>query len=155
MEIVVGAVNDAPVAGDDSFSTSEDQPLTVAAPGTLGNDSDTDGDSLTAVLVNGPSNGTLSLSANGSFTYTPNAAFNGTDSFTYKANDGALDSNVATVEIVVAPVVLVGQPVVAPVQDRSAVVGKRGSGIEAGHHHRRRRRLDDQLAVLADRLPAR
>ena len=52
---------------------------------------------LTAVLVSGPAHGTLTLNADGSFTYTPAANFNGTDSFTYKANDGAADSNVATV----------------------------------------------------------
>ena len=58
----------------------------------LGNDSDVDGDALTAVLVSGPANGTLTLNADGSFTYTPDANFNGTDSFTYKANDGTADS---------------------------------------------------------------
>ncbi|MDP2734062.1 MAG: cadherin-like domain-containing protein, partial [Hoeflea sp.] len=46
----------------------------------------------------------LVLNANGSFTYMPNANFNGSDSFTYKANDGAADSNVATVTITVIPV---------------------------------------------------
>src|SRR5207302_10155153 len=69
--------------------------------GVLGNDSDVDGDTLTAVLVSGPTKGSLTLNANGSFTYTPNANVNGTDSFTYKANDGALDSNTATVTITI------------------------------------------------------
>ena len=63
----------------------------MAAAGVLGNDADPDGDPLTAVLVSGPSHGTLTLNANGSFTYTPNANFNGTDSFTYRASDGTLD----------------------------------------------------------------
>ena len=49
------------------------------------------------MLVTGPAHGTLTLNADGSFTYTPAANYNGTDSFTYKANDGTLDSNVATV----------------------------------------------------------
>ena len=84
--------------------TDEDTPLTVAAPGVLGNDTDVDGDALTAVLVSGPANGTLTLNADGSFTYTPDANFNGTDSFTYKASDGTADSNVATVTITVTPV---------------------------------------------------
>jgi hypothetical protein len=53
--------------------------------------------------VTGPSNGTLTLNSNGSFTYTPNPSFFGTDSFTYQANDGALDSNIATVAITVTP----------------------------------------------------
>ena len=80
--------NTAPVAVGDSSSTDEDTALTVAAPGVLGNDSDVDGDALTAVLVSGPAHGTLTLNANGSFTYTPAANYNGPDSFTYKANDG-------------------------------------------------------------------
>jgi predicted outer membrane repeat protein/VCBS repeat-containing protein len=102
--ITVRPVNDAPVANDDSYSTAEDNPLTVSVPGVLANDTDTDGDALTAVLVSGPIHGTLALSGDGSFTYTPAANFNGTDSFTYKANDGQLDSYVATVTITVSPV---------------------------------------------------
>jgi hypothetical protein len=92
-------VNDAPSAADDSYSTAEDRVLTVAAPGVLGNDTDVDGDTLSAVVVDEPSNGTLTLNADGSFTYTPAANFTGTDSFTYQAGDGALDSNPATVMI--------------------------------------------------------
>jgi VCBS repeat-containing protein len=77
------------------------------APGPAGvllNDSDPNGNLLTANLVSGPSHGTLTLLPNGAFTYTPNANFNGVDSFTYKANDGTYDSNVATVTITVNPV---------------------------------------------------
>ncbi|MEK7872237.1 MAG: Ig-like domain-containing protein, partial [Chloroflexota bacterium] len=97
-------VNNPPVANNDSYSTPEDTFLNVAAPGVLTNDTDPDSDPLTAVLVAGPINGTLALNANGSFLYTPNANFNGIDSFTYKANDGAVNSNVATVSITVTPV---------------------------------------------------
>ncbi|MDH3967696.1 MAG: Ig-like domain-containing protein, partial [Rhodospirillales bacterium] len=100
--ITVTPVNDAPLAVDDSYTTIEDTPLSIAAPGVLGNDSDVDGDPLTAVLVTSTSNGGLTLNADGSFTYTPNAGFNGIDSFTYVANDGLLDSNVATVTITVS-----------------------------------------------------
>src|SRR5207253_3031103 len=79
--------------------------LTVAAPGVLGNDSDVDGDSLTAVLVSGPAHGTLTLNANGFFSYTPAADYTGPDSFTYKASDGLVLSNLATVSLnVTAPV---------------------------------------------------
>lgn len=99
--ITVGAVNDPPVAVNDARSTNEDAALSVAAPGVLINDSDPDGDALTAALVAGPSNGTLTLNANGSFTYTPDANFNGSDSFTYRANDGTENSNTATVTITV------------------------------------------------------
>ena len=61
----------------------------MAAPGVLGNDSDIDGDTLTAVLVSGPAHGTLALNSDGSFTYTPSANYNGSDAFRYKANDSA------------------------------------------------------------------
>ncbi len=97
-------INDAPVALNDSYSTSANTPLNVTGPGVLGNDTDQEGSGLTAVLVAGPANGTLSLNANGEFTYTPNTGFSGTNTFTYRANDGALDSNNATVTIVVTAV---------------------------------------------------
>ena len=73
--------------------------LNEAAPGVLGNVTDTDGDPLTAFLVGNVSHGTLVLNANGSFTYTPAAGFTGSDSFTCKANDGTADSSVFTVTI--------------------------------------------------------
>jgi VCBS repeat-containing protein len=104
VSVTVNPVNDAPVAADDDYSTDEDTPLVVPTPGVLGNDIDVDGDGLTAALVSGPSNGTLTLNAHGSFTYTPAANFNGLDSFTYLANDGAADSNSATVNITVEAV---------------------------------------------------
>src|SRR5207244_830232 len=101
--ITVNAVNDAPVTTNDAYTTNEDTALTIAAPGVLGNDTDPDaGDTRTAVLASGPANGTLTMKADGSFTYTPSLNFNGTDAFTYQAKDaaGAL-SNVATVTITV------------------------------------------------------
>ena len=93
--------NTAPTASNDSYTTSEDTPLTVAAPGVLGNDSDPDGDALTAVSVSDPSHGSVTAKSDGSFSYTPNANYNGSDSFTYKANDGTADSDTATVSITV------------------------------------------------------
>ncbi len=102
--VTVTAVNDAPVAADNAYTTSEDVALLIPATGVLANDSDVDGDAFTAVLVTGPTSGGLTLNADGSFTYTPNANFNGSDSFTYTANDGLLDSNVATVNINVTAV---------------------------------------------------
>ena len=71
--------NAAPVAVNDAFSVDEDNVLNVSASGVLANDSDVDADPLTAVLVTSPSSGTLTLSFDGSFTYTPNADFNGSD----------------------------------------------------------------------------
>ncbi|MCP4263376.1 MAG: tandem-95 repeat protein, partial [Planctomycetes bacterium] len=99
--VTVTPVNDAPVAVDDAYSTNEDTPLTVAAPGVLANDSDVDGDPLTAVLVTGPGSGTLTLNSDGSFNYTPNTNFNGTDSFVYEASDGNGGTDTATVTITV------------------------------------------------------
>ena len=104
VSIAVSAVNDPPVAANDSYTTAEDTPLTVSAPGVLANDSDVDGDALSAAVVSGPSHGTVALNANGSFTYTPASNYNGADSFTYKANDGSADSNVATVNLTVTAV---------------------------------------------------
>ena len=101
---VTSGANHAPVAADDSYTTAEDGVLTVAAPGVLGNDLDSDGDALTALLAAAPAHGALTLAANGSFLYTPDLDFNGTDSFTYRASDGSASSNVATVAITVNPV---------------------------------------------------
>jgi len=102
--ITIAPVNDAPVAVDDEYTVAENETLTITAPGVLRNDSDVDGDTLTAILVDTVSNGTLTLNADGSFTYTPNEYFNGTDSFTYKAKDAVLESDLAVVTITVTPV---------------------------------------------------
>lgn len=67
----------------------------------LANDRDPESMPLTAVRVSGPTKGTLTFNANGTFTYRPNAGFVGTDSFTYRASDGLLQSNLATVTITV------------------------------------------------------
>ena len=99
----VEAFNTPPNAAGDAYSTAEDTVLTVAAPGVLGNDTDPNNDLLNALLVSGPAHGTLVLNADGSFVYTPDANYNGPDSFTYKANDGQADSNTATVTITVNP----------------------------------------------------
>ena len=99
--VTVTPADDAPVAVDDAFLVDEDAVLTEAAPGVLANDSDPDGDTLTATLVKNVSNGTLNLSTTGAFTYTPKADFTGTDTFTYTASDGVLFSAPATVTITV------------------------------------------------------
>ena len=85
--IAVAAVNDAPVATDDSYGTNEDGHAGIA-PGVLTNDTDVDGDALTAGLASGPAHGTLTLNGDGSFSYTPAANFNGGDSFTYTGDGG-------------------------------------------------------------------
>ena len=90
--ITVNSVNDLPVALDDSFVTDEDVPLSgdVLADNGSGPDSDVDGDTLTVSTtpVAGPSDGALTLNANGTFTYTPDLNFNGVDSFQYQVGDG-------------------------------------------------------------------
>ncbi len=101
--ITITAVNDTPVATADAYTTNEDAPLSVPAPGVLANDTDPDGNALTATLVGNATSGSVVLNANGSFTYTPNAGFNGADSFTYTASDAAGPSAAATVTITVTP----------------------------------------------------
>ncbi len=95
----VTVANTPPVATSDTYSVNQDTTLTVAAPGVLGNDTDSDGDTLSAVLVTNAAHGNVVLHVDGSFTYTPNPSFACTDSFTYKANDGTFDSNSVTVTI--------------------------------------------------------
>jgi uncharacterized lipoprotein NlpE involved in copper resistance len=102
VNITVNPVNDAPVAVDDAYEAELGKTLSVAAPGVLGNDNDVDGDGLNAVLDTGPTAGTLTLNADGSFDYTPTVLVAGTDSFTYFANDGTANSAVAaTVNITI------------------------------------------------------
>jgi predicted extracellular nuclease len=102
--ITVTPVNDAPVAEDDQYVTDEDVTLTVLAPGVLDNDFDVEGEEMTIIPVADVSNGTLNWTLNGGFTFTPDAKFNGTDTFSYKLFDGDAYSNVATVTITVTPV---------------------------------------------------
>ena len=102
--ITINPVNDAPVAYDDpNYVTDEDTPMTIAAPGVLGNDTDVDGDVLTAVEAAGPADAAaFTLNSDGSFSYTPAANYHGTDSFTYNAVDpSSALSNTATVTITV------------------------------------------------------
>jgi Ca2+-binding RTX toxin-like protein len=97
--------NDAPIAVDEAYNAIEDVDLVVdAASGVLANDTDADGDALTASIVANATSGTVTLNTDGSFNYSPNANFSGSDSFTYVANDGQDDSNTASVSITVAAV---------------------------------------------------
>lgn len=98
VEIDVTPVNDAPVADPQSVNTNEDDDIAVTLTG-----SDIDGDALTYSIVSGPANGSLSGTAP-NVTYTPNANFNGSDSFTFRVNDGTENSATATVSITIAPV---------------------------------------------------
>jgi VCBS repeat-containing protein len=86
------ALNDRPVAQNDAYSVLANRQLVVnAAAGVLANDTDADSPRAQTVLVpqeSGPSNGTLVLNPNGSFTYQPRNGFSGTDSFTYRVSGG-------------------------------------------------------------------
>ncbi len=97
------SINNPPVASCDSYTTNQNQTLDVPAPGVLGNDTDADGDPLTAILAAGPAHGSVTLRADGSFTYTPTTGYTGTDSLTYEAYDGTTLSNETTVTITVGP----------------------------------------------------
>jgi VCBS repeat-containing protein len=92
-----------PVTVADTYTTAEDTDLTVAAPGVLGNDSDPDGDPLTASLLAAPTHGTVAVAADGSFTYHPAADYHGSDSFTYTATDG-VQSTTGSVSLTVTSV---------------------------------------------------
>jgi VCBS repeat-containing protein len=93
--------NNPPIAGFSQYDTLEDTLLQIPAPGVLGNATDLDDDAMTAILDTDVANGSLTLNADGSFSYTPDTNFNGADSFTYHANDGTDDSNTATVSITI------------------------------------------------------
>jgi DNA/RNA endonuclease G (NUC1) len=103
VNVTITNVNDAPVATNDNYVTNSNTTLNVTAPGVLSNDSDIDGPSLSSVYVaaSGPSHGVLSLNGDGSFSYSPNPNYTGSDSFSYQAFDGSAYSNVATVMITV------------------------------------------------------
>jgi len=99
--ITITAVNDAPVAMDDSATSLEDISIIIDV---LANDIDVDGSSLSIASVTDPPNGTAVVNPNSTVTYTPESNFNGTDSFTYIITDGLINSNIATVNITVTPV---------------------------------------------------
>src|SRR5436190_19027966 len=91
--------NELPAAHDDDYIIAEDFELSVPAPGVLANDTDVEADDLTATLVMGPSHGTLDFNSNGSFSYTPDANYDGPDSFSYSVSDGTPNSTYALVAL--------------------------------------------------------
>ncbi len=93
------APEEAPIGNDDSYSTTQDTALQITTPGVLDNDTDANGDTLSAVLISDVSNGTLTLNGDGSFNYTPDTGFYGADSFVYRADDGTGQSSDVTVTI--------------------------------------------------------
>jgi len=97
--------NVPPTANPDSYRTKPDTQLIVTSPTLLSNDTDPDSATLRVDVVDSPANGVLLAFSNltGTFTYQPNTGFTGVDSFTYRANDGINDSNLATAFITVSP----------------------------------------------------
>ncbi len=104
VNITIVSGNIPPVAVTDTFSTSKGATLTISVPGVLQNDSDANGNAITAIKVSDPTNGTVTLNSNGSFVYVHNGGTSTSDSFTYKVNDGTSDGNTATVIITITAV---------------------------------------------------
>jgi Ca2+-binding RTX toxin-like protein/acid phosphatase family membrane protein YuiD len=105
LSIAVTDMNDAPIGVNDVLSASEDTPLTIAVVDLISNDTDADGDALLfSSIVSDPTYGVLVDNGDGTLTYTPNADFSGTDSFTYEVSDGNGGLSSATAVINVAPV---------------------------------------------------
>ena len=101
---VISPVNDAPVAIDDAITATEDTPFNSAIE-LDANDTDLDGDALTVVAGTFATTqgGSITIATDGSYTYTPAANFNGTDSVDYTVTDGSL-TDVGTLNITVNPV---------------------------------------------------
>ena len=97
VEVTVGAAPDTPDAVDDTATANEDDTVTIDV---LSNDTDGDGDALSVSAVGTATSGTVAINPDGTLTYTPNADFDGTDSFTYTVSDGALtDTAIVTVTV--------------------------------------------------------
>ena len=107
ISITVNAVNDAPVAVADTATVDEGNTSTTLENGEtslLHNDTDTENDPLTAILVSDPIYGSLTLNSDGTFSYEHNGSGTTFDNFTYKSNDGFSDSNITTVNITINPI---------------------------------------------------
>ncbi|MEJ7590003.1 MAG: Ig-like domain-containing protein [Planctomycetaceae bacterium] len=101
----IHVTNAAAIGRSDSYAVHQGHALTVdVANGVLANDTDADSDTLTPSLQTGPAHGTLSLAANGSFTYTPNAGYTGSDSFSYNLTDGLVTTGPITANLTVSNV---------------------------------------------------
>ena len=156
--------NSPPIAIDDTYTTLENVGLTtLPSTGVLHNDIDPNADPFTAAVVTGPTNGTLTFHADGTFVYIPNKNFVGTDTFTYQDTDSAgAVSNIATATINVVNIGKITVVPTAPAIDELGhgdVRGRRpaaGSGHphpQLGHLDRWRDCLDPDRRRVGD-LPA-
>jgi VCBS repeat-containing protein len=151
--VTITAVNDAPVATGTTVTTNYNTAKTITLIGTsLVTDIDTPDSGLSIAVVGNPSHGTVTLSTDGkSFIYTPAVGFNnGTDAFTYKANDGQLDSNVATVTINVSGHPPTGKPTLHNATENTTVTVP-APGVLAGASDPDG---DSLTAVLVTNVPA-
>jgi gliding motility-associated-like protein len=110
--VVITVTNQSPTAVNDTVVTYTCVPITINV---RSNDTDPEGTVLTPSLVTNPSNGTVTLNASGSYVYTPNTSYSGTDQFTYRVKDGSADSLQSNTATVVITVSAASNPNVAPV----------------------------------------
>jgi len=122
VSITIISLNDAPIANAGSLTTAVNTPFDRILTG-----SDVDGDSLTCSVVTSPAHGTLLPSPDGTFTYAPNPGYSGPDFFTFKANDGQADSNVATFNITVTDV---DTALTLTLPSNAATVGKDSTKVQ-------------------------
>ncbi len=107
VSLTIACVNDAPVADDDAYVTTEDQTHVAGAPGVLVGDSDVDGPNLSVEMITQADHGAVSLSATGGFAYVPAPDYcnsspgDSPDTFTYHASDGTATSASANVRMAV------------------------------------------------------
>jgi hypothetical protein len=138
----VDAVNVSPLIADDDYTTAANSSLTVPAPGVLANDLDLLGPNLGATLVASPTHGSLSLAADGSFSYTPAANYSGADTFVYRATDGANILGTAWVNITITPAITNPpvSPVIQSIQLSNSIATLVWSAVP-GHTYRLQRKL--------------
>ncbi|MFZ6747250.1 collagen-binding domain-containing protein [Undibacterium sp. JH2W] len=139
VSLTIKAVNDAPVVSNQSITVDNATSILIKALGT-----DVDGDVLSSKLISTAGHGTVTLNADGSFTYKATAGYVGTDSFSYKVNDGKLDSNLATVSLTVTAVAppvltsadlgLAGQFNAFIFNDFTATAGEVAGTMAVGHN---------------------
>ncbi len=135
--LTITPVNDTPVTAAAALTTDEDTPLTGNLTAT-----DADNDTLTFSVINGPASGSLTINpADGSFTYTPNADFSGSDSFTFTSSDGQVEAGPATITITVNEI---NDPPVARVDN----TGKAAAGSQVTLDGSRSTDPDDGIASV-------
>ena len=126
VNVIVNAVNDAPVAADDEVSTDVNTMVTIDA---LSNDNDLDSNTLTvtnAIALNG----SVTINSDNTLEYTPNTDFNGTDSITYEASDGFGGLSTATVDVLVNTPPLAVDDVITTNEDTAVIINVLDNDID-------------------------